>query len=157
MTLQGYYVKIQFFRDLGRKLFQPQNSQIPAGLLLTWKARLPSQTCCHLTPVKGLQLRTLVSLVRIWTSFQWEQTSNVPVAKSLPAIFANGSSLRDLWSRDTGQLEKGKHKSLQLSRGRFTGTEMLFLKLKVWLESADGLIQQRTQSHVQCQVHWGVT
>lgn len=39
--------------------------------------------------------------------------------KSLPAIFANGSSLRDLRSRDTGQLEKGKHKSLELSGERF--------------------------------------
>lgn len=39
---------------------------------------------------------------------------------SLTAIFANGSSLRDLRSRDTGQLEKGKHKSLELSRERFT-------------------------------------
>lgn len=41
-------------------------------------------------------------------------------AMSLTAIFANGSSLRDLRSRDTGQLEKGKHKSLELSRERFT-------------------------------------
>lgn len=40
--------------------------------------------------------------------------------ESLPAIFANGSSLRDLWSRDTGQLEKRKHKSLELPWERFT-------------------------------------
>ena len=34
-------------------------------------------------------------------------------------FFANGSSLRDLRSRDTGQLEKGKHKSPEPSTERF--------------------------------------
>lgn len=51
---------------------------------------------------------------------QYLDILSVWIAMSLPAIFANGSSLRDLRSRDTRQLEKGKHKSLELSRGRFT-------------------------------------
>lgn len=115
---RAYYAKSQFFWEFGRKPFKPQKSQILAGQLLTWKAGLQSQTCCH--------LHTLESWVSIWTSSQREQTCDVPVAESLPAIFANGSSLRDLRSRDTGQLEKGKHKSLELSRERFTILQRCF-------------------------------
>jgi len=47
---------------------------------LTWKAALPGQTCCHLTPVNWLQLHTLMSWVCLWTSSQCEGTSDVPVA-----------------------------------------------------------------------------
>lgn len=82
------------------------------------KPCLQSQTCCHLH-ARG-------SGASIWTSSQREQTCNVPVAQSLAVIFANGSSLGDLRSRDTGQLEKGKHKSPGLSRERFTISQSSF-------------------------------
>lgn len=61
-------------------------------------------------------IRQCLDILSLWI----DQSSDIPAAESLPAIFANGSSLRDLWSRDTRQLEKGKHKSLDLSRERFT-------------------------------------
>ena len=63
---------------------------------------------------------TLTSCACIWMSSECEQTSDVPVAQPRPAIFANGSSLRDLQSRDTAHLAKGKHKSPELSAERFT-------------------------------------
>ena len=88
----------------------------------------PSQTCCHLTPLNGLQLpSTHGSWVSIWTS-SWCVCVCVCVwiERQCPCgrvptshFFANGSSLRDLRSRDTGQLEKGKHKSPEPSTERF--------------------------------------
>lgn len=58
----------------------------------------------------------------------WIKTCSVP--ESMPAIFANGSSLRDLRCRDTGQLEKRKHRSLERCAERFTVNRAAFCEIE---------------------------
>lgn len=75
--------------------------------------------------------------------------------ESLPAIFANGSSLRDLWSRDTGQLEKGKHRSLELSkrfmvyRGAILEIESLIRKCW-WSDPAEDSVASSMSGSLRC-------
>lgn len=75
--------------------------------------------------------------------------------ESLPAIFANGSSLRDLRPGDTGQLQKGKHKSPELSRERFTVYRGAFFEIeslirKCWWSDPEKVVHTMSDS-LRCQ------
>lgn len=115
-----------------------------------------SQTCFHLPLVNRLLLHPPTVVIQyMGILLLWLDPHSVPMQESLAAICANGSFLRDLWCADTGQLEKGKHKDFPEKDLRYT--EVLFLKLRVWLENADGLISQRTHTmsgSLWCRLTW---